>query len=323
MKWLPIISYLSEAFFALVLISLVSVSVLYGFRGDERFSNTVENSIEVETLEANPPQISDMRERMSKMKSEIELTNTIKEILGNQVDNYGIYIKDLGTGKEYTINADETFSPASISKLPYGILTLKYIDQGKLSYYTSLTLQERHKSYKTDPLYEFPNGSSWAITDLLRLLLVDSDNVPMAMLEEYFGGVYSFNDQAAEIGVGGLTRYPHETTPRAVGNIFEKIYTGELLTPESNNVLKGYLSKYKVFSSDRIRRGVLQAGGDGNLVVHKIGNLPGIYHDSGYVESPGGDYVIITLNQNRTPGQSVSEITAISEATYKFFNKSE
>ncbi|NJL96474.1 hypothetical protein HC864_01470 [Candidatus Gracilibacteria bacterium] len=71
-------------------------------------------------------------------------------------------------------------------------------------------------------MYIFPNGSSWTIRDLLRLLLVDSDNVPMAMLEEYFGGVENFNKQAQEIGVGGLTRYPHQTTPRAVGKIFEK-----------------------------------------------------------------------------------------------------
>ena len=242
------------------------------------------------------------------------------EIVGENNSDVGVYIKDLSTGLEYGLNEDEFFPPASISKLPYGILTLKYIDEGKLSYDTRLTLYERHKFYKTDPMYEFPNGTTWAIRDLLRLLLIDSDNVPMNMLEEYFGGVESFNKQIAELGITNFTRYPHQATPRAVGETFEKIYNGEILSEESIEQLRYYLSFYKVFSGDRLRLGIDRVAGRDTVVVHKIGNLNGTYHDAGYVLGPEKDFIIVTLNKNHTVNTAITTITAMAGVTYNHFN---
>ena len=252
---------------------------------------------------------------------EIQILETkLSAIVGENNPNVGIYVKDLETGVEYGLNEDEFFPPASVSKVPYGILTLKYIDEGRLSYDTRLTLGQRHKFYTTDPLYEFPNGSTWAVHDLLRLLLVDSDNVPMNMLEEYFGGVDSFNSQIEEMGIVDFTRFPHQATPRAVGETFEKIYTGELLSDESNQVLRNHLSLYKVFSGDRLRLGIDRVAGRNTPVIHKIGNLNGTYHDAGYVLGPQKDFIVVVLNKNRTPNQAITEITAIAAVTYEHFN---
>ena len=249
-----------------------------------------------------------------------DLEEKLIEIVGEDNPNVGVYIKDLSTGLEYGLNEDEFFPPASVSKVPYGILTLKYIDEGKLSYDTRLTMYERHKFYTTDPLYEYANGTTWSIRDLLRLLLVDSDNIPMNMLEEYFGGAESFNRQIAELGITNFTRYPHQATPRAVGETFEKIYRGDILSEESTAVLREHLSRYKVFSGDRLRLGIDRAAGRDTVVVHKIGNLNGTYHDAGYVLGPKKDFIIVTLNQNRSVGQAITEITAMAAVTYEHFN---
>lgn len=222
MLWPSYTARLTEFILVIILLGLFGLSITNLFFIEIPNEKITETSLAITDPQNNPPLITDQREGVNNFKNKTKFIQSLKFLLGDQVSNYGIYIKDLESGQEYGINQDQIFAPASISKLPYGILTLRYIDESKLDYYDSLILQQKHKSYKTDPLYIFPNGSSWTIRDLLRLLLVDSDNVPMAMLEEYFGGVENFNKQAQEIGVGGLTRYPHQTTPRAVGKIFEK-----------------------------------------------------------------------------------------------------
>lgn len=309
-----------------VLVLLIAGVSGYYYGKSKEMSNPEENSseemLEVVALEPVPPAVTlDFAEQMQEYQKDKTFIDSIEQILEGYTQDYGIYIKDLTTGKEYEINADQTFQPASVSKVPYGLLTLKHIDEGKLTYDTRLTLQNYHKSYTTDPLYSYSAGSTWAVRDLLRLLLVDSDNIPMKMLEEHFGGAESYNQQVADMGAPGLTRNPHETTARNVGAIFEKIYNGELLSQESNQVLTDHLSTYKIFSSDRIRLGVLRAGGDANEVVHKIGNLQGVYHDAGYIKGPKTDFILVTLNQNRTPGQGVGDITQITQEAYHFFNE--
>jgi beta-lactamase class A len=324
----------------LLISGIIIVSMIAGYVGyrletqktDSRISQVIQKAtksldkeaeeviVDAGVAEPKPPVFLAFEKELESYAESQKLIQQIKTQLGDDRENYGIYIKDLKTNMEYGVNEDVFFPPASISKLPYGILALKYIDEGKLTFDTRLTLEQRHKFYTTDPMYNFANGSTWSVSDLLRLLLVDSDNIPMNMLEEYFGGVDSFNTQIAALGITNFTRYPHQATPRAVGKTFEMIYKGEVLSTNSIEILRGYLSKYKVFSGDRIRLGIDRVAGRETTVVHKIGNLGGTYHDAGYVLGPQKDFIIITLNKNQTPSQSITQITTITGMTYKYFN---
>lgn len=310
-----------------IITALIMTVGIGGYVGYKLYQNkgekveVAEFEVTAAALESTPPQFVSFMDDLKTYDESQELIRDIKEFLGESASNNGVYIKNLSTGQEWGLNQDQDFAPASISKVPYGILTLKYIDEGKLSMDDRLTLQQRHKSYTTDPLYNYANGSTWAVRDLLRLLLVDSDNVPMNMLEEYFGGPESFLQQIEELGIKDFSRRPHRATPQAIGDTFEKIYHGELLSPESNQIMIDHLSKYKVFSGDRIRLGVDRAAGRNIEVVHKIGNLTGVYHDAGYIKSPGGDFILVTLNKNTSPGTGVAQITGITQIAYEFFNQ--
>ncbi|NJL96473.1 hypothetical protein HC864_01465 [Candidatus Gracilibacteria bacterium] len=142
MLWPSYTARLTEFILVIILLGLFGLSITNLFFIEIPNEKITETSLAITDPQNNPPLITDQREGVNNFKNKTKFIQSLKFLLGDQVSNYGIYIKDLESGQEYGINQDQIFAPASISKLPYGILTLRYIDESKLDYYDSLILQQ-------------------------------------------------------------------------------------------------------------------------------------------------------------------------------------
>ena len=246
------------------------------------------------------------------------LENEILEVLGNEKDNYAVFIKDLVTGQSYELNEETNFPPASIYKVALATIILSDIDRGNLSLSDVYLVTEKQKTYETDPLAKREGNYNITIEELIEYLIVYSDNTAMTTLEHRTGGVYELQDRMSEeLGIDGITRIPHKTSAKAVGDIFEGLYNEEYLTRETNEILMNHLKNVAPWFNNRIVAGVP----DDIEVAHKIGNLSDVHEDAGIVYSEERDYILVVLNDNIVISEAAETIEEISRVTYGYLNE--
>ncbi len=245
------------------------------------------------------------------------------EILGENAENHAIYVYDLKRKQGFSYRAREDMFPASISKLPAAMLTMKAIDEGTYTLNTLVTIQNHLKNGERYPMYNYPAGSQYPLREYMYRLLVNSDNTAMLHLENLHGGLDSYNQKISkELGLSKFSRQPHVVTAENIGLYFEDIYYSKTLSKSSNEYLKQLLSTDNVWNSDRLQL-ALNSYPIVNL-VHKIGNLPtakgNTYQDSGIVYGETTDFVIVILNKDLTVSQNITYIIKITQLVYEELN---
>jgi beta-lactamase class A len=282
-------------------------------------------------IDATKPsdELSDIQKPMSDYFTKREqnfdlslLNKQIQNILGQDSDKYGVSIIQPTLGLQTQVNSDKVLPPASISKLPIAILILKDIDAGKFSLDTNVVLTDEDKAYESDSLYYYDSGVSLPIREYLKLLLEESDNTAMTLLERVLGGSDLVNSRTIlELGVQRLFRLPMEATSSDVAKIWQGIYAQSYLSKSLNDLLIEYLSNIAPRLQDRIPQGVPS----GVHVAHKIGEIEtdyGIaYNDSGIVYGPKYDFIVVVIDQDVDQNEATSKIIQITQAAYNFFEK--
>jgi beta-lactamase class A len=229
---------------------------------------------------------------------------------------YSVYVYDLKREQGFDINGAKEKAPASISKLPYAILTLHEIEQGNMTLEDTYPISSRSKAYSSDLMYYFANGKEVTLDEYMSYLIRESDNTAMMHLEAIHGGLANFNEQtASRFGITELNRQPHRTNASAVGDMLTKIYRQEYLQKEQNDVLINYMKTTDDKYSDRIVAGVPSEV----EVAHKIGNdvysTGLIYNDAGIVYGEVTDFVIVVLGDHVSStsvgGREIAEITKL------------
>ena len=121
-----------------------------------------------------------------------ELTEEKKEALSSlqvlltQTD-FGFVCYDFETGHSLSCNAGTLFPTASVAKLPYAKYLCTLADSGKIDFSETLVLQKSHITGGAGSLQFEPVGSKWSVEDLLRKLIVESDNTAYKLLLSRFG----------------------------------------------------------------------------------------------------------------------------------------
>ena len=121
-----------------------------------------------------------------------ELTEEKKEALSSlqtlltQTD-FGFVCYDFETGHTISYRAGVPFPTASVAKLPYAKYLCTLADSGKLDFSETLVLQKSHITGGAGSLQYEPVGSAWSVGELLRKLIVESDNTAYKLLLSRFG----------------------------------------------------------------------------------------------------------------------------------------
>jgi beta-lactamase class A len=122
---------------------------------------------------------------------------TLAQVIEQQLSTFkartGVYVKDLGSGEEAGVRADQAFNSLSVIKL--AILVRAF----QLSDAKQLTLDERIEVRRSDLrggsglLYAFDPGLRVTVRDLLAQMIVTSDNTATDMMLERVGGLDALN----------------------------------------------------------------------------------------------------------------------------------
>ncbi len=177
----------------------------------------------------------------NRLKQEVETT------LAGFRGQVGVYIKNLRTGSTVAINADTLFPTASIVKVPILLGIMDRIDRGELTYDTTLVYRDSLFYSGADILGSFKNNQKISLKKVIMLMMTTSDNTASLWLQTIAGGGTRINRLLDSIGfketrVNSRTPGREEerkkfgwgqTTPREMGNLFEKAYGNQIFVTET------------------------------------------------------------------------------------------
>jgi len=105
-----------------------------------------------------------------------DLTATIQARLDSLQAQSSFYAKQLSTGREVAIRADEPMNTASVIKIPVMILAFRDADAGKLNLDDRHTIRPEDVRRGTGLLQNFTIGLQPTLRDLITQMIITSDN---------------------------------------------------------------------------------------------------------------------------------------------------
>lgn len=241
-----------------------------------------------------------------------EMTQELARHAARHHGRVAIHLRDMRTGRSWAYHEDDLFPSASLVKVPVMVAVFSRIQEGRLSLRETLVLRRRHRSGGSGSLKWRPDGARLTVRDLLQFMISESDNTATALLMEAVGLGY-IQDQLPKMGLvytgiyqegmsikSGRVRHENYTTAREMNMLMEKIYKGELVSPEASRLMLDVLKHRKAVAS-RLAK-TLPRGWE---IAHKTGLLRQACHDSAVIFTPRGDFAITVLT-----GQNGSYKTA-------------
>jgi beta-lactamase class A len=223
-----------------------------------------------------------------------------------------IYAKNLDTGKDFSLRADEPVRTASTIKLAILAETFHQVAQGKIKWDDEITLTKEKKKGGSGILFEFSDNARLDLRTAVRLMIVVSDNTATNLvldkvttdsvnifmdtlglketrsLRKVFGGGESkaWDDPANKpFGLG-------RSSPRDMARLLEMLEKGEVVSKEASAEMIAILKHQQL--KDGIGRGLPDAVGSAS----KSGALDALRSDVGIIYSPRGRIAMaITIDQ--------------------------
>lgn len=174
-----------------------------------------------------------------------KLERKIQSAVSGYKGTIGVYVKNLRTGKTVAVNADTLFPTASIVKVPIWLGIAAKLQTGELHYDSLFTYTDSLFYAGSDILGSFKSGEKIALKKLVMLMLTTSDNTASLWLQSIAGTGIRINQLLDSLGFTHTrvnSRTPGreqnrtmygwgQTTPREMGQLFERFYRKELFSP--------------------------------------------------------------------------------------------
>lgn len=254
--------------------------------------------------------------------------NKLSSIIDRSDAVVGIAMKDLKTGEEIFINADEIFPQASSIKIHILTELYRQAEQGKFRLSDVLPLPEKARVGGSGVLNELGQKSvSMSIRDYAVLMIVLSDNTATNLLIDLVG-MGNVNKSLRAVGATKtkLQRIMMDIkaaaegrenigTPKEVMMVFEKLYKGEIVSKAASDDMLSIFRKEK--------SGAIRAGLPATVeVANKEGEVEGIRCDVGIVYVPDSPYIICAMTKLLAKDEDGPKIIAeISRTAYMYFER--
>jgi len=221
----------------------------------------------------------------------------------------------------YRYQMEESFSSASVIKVPILLAVLAYIEKHSLSLHSSLSISP-------DDWVDYSVVSEQRLTqstfyELLVWMIITSDNTATNVLIDVVGMEY-LNDYFRQIGLQetllqrkmmdverlakGIDNF---TSPRDMAHLFTRIYQQDLVSSPYSELAIDILSRQRV--SDGLKRYLV----DDVKLAHKTGGLETVNHDVGIVYSSAVDYIIGIFVTNVTDNNQARQLIGrLSKVVY-------
>jgi len=209
-----------------------------------------------------------------------------------------VYFRDLENGPMFGVNVDEKFSPASLLKVPLMMAVLKEAekDPGLLSRRLRNDRPELARSDYNGRALE--RGKEYAVDELLRAMIVASDNNAVILLRTVVGDE-ALNAVFRDFGmiIPEVRPLDDSMTVREYASFFRILYNASYLDRALSQKALAYLA-----DSD-FKAGLVAGVPPGTVVAHKFGERS-FYdsrtkqlHDCGIVYHPSRPYVLCVMSR--------------------------
>lgn len=199
-----------------------------------------------------------------------KIQNAIKDFSGK----VWIYAKNLDTGKEYALRADEQVRTASTIKLPIMTEVFHQVAQGKIKWTDEIVLTKDKKQGGSGILFEFSDNTKIDLQTAVHLMIVVSDNTATNLVIDKVGAdnVNDFVDSLGlhqtrsmrKIGGGGESKANSDarlklfglgvSSPRDMVRLLEMLEKGEVVSKEASSEMLEILKRQQY--KDGIGRGL-------------------------------------------------------------------
>lgn len=235
----------------------------------------------------------------------------------------GAVVIDLATGSTASVNADQSLPMQSVQKLPIAVLIYRAIDAGTLQGETSVTIQPGDiVRTVSDVAANYPARSQYTISELVALMVENSDNTAANALLRLSGGADSANAALRALNYDGILVDQNDNgfaKPSALAALLSDLQNGKVLSRASQSALLGMLAKSNTFPG-RLRA----AFPAGTLVAHKTGTsatsngVTAATNDVGIVNIAGRTVIIVAMlaGARGDGSQRDAVIAAVGRAVY-------
>ncbi len=238
------------------------------------------------------------------------LQKRLEDLLGDDAEHYGVYVKSLTSGKGAAINGDKVFNAASLFKVEVMYEVFRQRGLGLLQFDELMELTPYYADFDLGTL-RFEVGQSVSIAEALYYMMSVSDNVSAVMLQDR-AGAGNVNSTMIALGlkVSGLFTEGLPATADDFGILIEAIARSPDIDTESKQQM------LDLMLTETIDNGLVAGVPPGTRVAHKTGNWPDATNDAGIVLAPGKDYVLVVLCDL---GYSEVRTRSISQLVYDYF----
>jgi len=203
---------------------------------------------------------------------------TLDEKIKAEIENFSgkvwIYAKNLDTGKDYALRADEQVRTASTIKLPIMTEVFHQIAQGKINWSDEIILTKEKKVGGSGILHEFSDNSKLDLRTAVNLMMVVSDNSATNLILDKItaDSVNDFMDTLGlkqtrsmrKISGGGDSKANADarlklfgigvSSPKDMVKLFEMLENGEVVSKEASVEMLAILRRQQF--KDGIGRGL-------------------------------------------------------------------
>jgi beta-lactamase class A len=245
---------------------------------------------------------------------------------------WGLYFRDLNTGEELDYHSERVFHAASTMKLLVLIKVFRDVEDGRYRLEYAVPVADVFPSavrgdFRTAP--EAPEvrdamGKTLTVSELVRWMIVRSDNLATNLLIRQAGGPEAISEHARRYGMEktAVARYIEDQAafdaglssraqPHEMGRLLEKLWRREVVSPSASEKMLEVLA-----STGPEWLGLLLP--PGTRVAHKTGAIEGVRHDVGIVNvAPGRAFVLCVMADGLADEKAGEEV--ISQVCRHFF----
>ena len=259
------------------------------------------------------------------------LEDRIDDILARGSGTFGVFARTMAPGPAlYAVNAYESFPCASTIKVLV-MTTAFYADERKPGVLAERIRFDRSQLIGgSDDMQNVPDGTSLTVGDLIRPMIMVSDNTAANMLIEHFG-VDFINEVGGEAGMLNtrLARpfidvpwrvqdEPNVTTAYDMGTLLYQIEYGAREAAKTI-VTPAHCRRMIALMLHQQDRDKIPAGLPGVPVADKDGEIDGSRNDAGIVEPFGDSPFILSIYTKNVDDYDgcLETIRSIARATYE------
>jgi beta-lactamase class A len=254
------------------------------------------------------------------------LTPKIKALTQGHTDLVpGIFVSDLDSGDFYTLNGSNTFSAASMIKVPILIAFFQDVDAGKIRLDEVLTVEKGDVAGGSGDMQFDPVGSKHTALETARLMIVISDNTATNMLIRRMGGIEVLNHRFRSWGLQQTVirdilpdlKGTNTTSPKELVSLLNAVSQGQLISMKSRDRA---LQIMRQTETDTLLPTSL---GEGATIAHKTGDIGSLVGDTGLVDLPSGKRYIVTALVKRPHNDERAQelIRQMARVIYEHFDQ--